>query len=285
MAGDSLFQIQRKKLIQKYVDAKQEFRASTKPYKSSAQFTFTVTDASGGTAYLVGTAGQTLEFFNYGMGQPIDWADTTKKSTESDTNQETANQTNGTEDYVIEGLSATVKGVRVQYFSAKGPVPGSISGLNPAVRDMYLGLTPILDPAALVAPPQVQSPANLEDVLFEAIKPHLSLALEWDRTVAEKIGTLDELPEGGAKSFLRASGEPRVGNKYEIPEGYLWRRSGEPDSKLVVRATMNEAVVIPITLVNPPPSPLGTTPVAPIAVYVDVTIRLHGMSASIPSRN
>jgi hypothetical protein len=278
MASDlSLFQIERKKLVQRYVDAKQEFRATTKPYKSSAQFVFNVTDVTGASAYLVGGP-QELNFFNYAMGEPIDWADTTKKSTEADTNQITAGSTNGTEDFVIEGISATVKSVRVQYFSTKAQAPSAISGLNAAVRDMYLGLVPLLDPASLVAPPQVQSPSNLEDVLFESIKPHLTVALEWDGKRKEMLG---EIPEGGAKSFLRASGEPRVGNKFEIPEGYLWRRAGEPGSKLTVRTTMHGPVVVPISLVTPPPF---QSIQVPTAVYVDIVLRLHGLAVGLPEK-
>ena len=93
--------------------------------------------------------------------------------------------------------------------------------------------------------------------------------------LSRKIGRLDEIPEGGAKSFLRASGDPRTDNRYKVPEGYLWRKQGQPDSEFVVIAVVEDDVVIPITLSTPDG---GTTAEVPEFLYADMTIRLHGMA-------
>lgn len=283
---DKLFEIQRKRLLKKYEDAKQPFEATTKPYKSTAQVVWTVVDplpqANPTMAFLIARP-QTLSFFNYGVGDQIPWADGQKRATRSDTSLKKGGTTQGVEDFVIEGMSATSRGVRIAYARSTDPNPTIPPDVKtPEVRAMYLGLATVLDPGSLVVPPQVQSPANLEDVLTEALKPNMSIKFSWDTSKFGYIGTLDDLPEGGAKSYLRASGEPRVGNWYRIPEGYLWRREGEPDSSFLMEVALEEPVVVPISLV---PFPGTTLARIPLAIYLDFSVRLHGLAVKVPGQN
>lgn len=275
------FTTQKTKLIQQYNAMNQPYEAKTKPYKSSQQFQFNIVDAFPGTAtmaHAILRANTIVTWFAYKLGDTIPFGPSgvTRVAVESDTNLSKPRQTNGVEDLVIEGISATCKSARVQYTTT------IFTGTDPDDIAAYIGTRALYDPAALASPPQLWSPVNGEMVLFEAMKPLTAIEFEWDRRRVEKIGTLDEIPEGGAKSFLHASGDPRTDNRYRIPEGYLWRREGQPDSEFIVRGTVAEAVVVPISLIA---TQGGATLQTPQSLFIDVTIRLHGLALSLPSGN
>ncbi len=125
-----------------------------------------------------------------------------------------------------------------------------------------------------------------KDALMTAIAPHIQIAFEWDRQRVEKIGTLDQIPEGAAKSFLRANGSPQTSERYRIPEGYLWRRDGQTDSEFVVRGRLLRSVLIPMSGILFPTAVAGTpTGRAPAIIQLDILTRLHGLSCKPPSRN
>jgi hypothetical protein len=164
-------------------------------------------------------------------------------------------------------------------------VPG---GFTPRVDAAVVNAAgPLMDPAALVTPPQAQSPFNLENALLEAVAPYTAVEFEWDRGRIIPIGSIDQIPEGGAKSFLRSHGDPRTDDRYKIPEGYLWRRDGQPDCEFIVRLKTTSDVVIPCnniaSFANPPVFALnpGQFP----GLGLDVTCRVHGLSVKLPSRN
>ena len=275
------FITQKSKIIQQYNASSQAYEAKTKPYKSTQQFQYSVVDALPGGAATMAHAVlrlQEVTWFAYKLGDNIAYgpAGVTRLAVENDTNLSKPRQTNGVEDMVIEGISATCKSARVQYTTT------IFTGTDPDDIAAFLGTRPIYDPAALDSPPQLWSPINGEMVLYEALKPQCSIEFEWDRRRVEKIGTLDEIPEGGAKSFLRASGDPRTDNRYRIPEGYLWRREGQPDSEFITRGRITEAVVVPISLIA---TQGGATLQLPLNLFVDITIRLHGLALSLPSAN
>lgn len=284
MSADALFETTRTRLLKRYAEEKRDFNAGTKPYKSTQQVIFDIVDpqpSSGSTiAYAVARKSQRLEFFGYGSGESIPYGPATRIATEADTNLSKGRRTNGVEDFVIEAISFTHKSTRV------ANPPSVAAGQTPADIDAlaaFRGEAVIYDPASIACPIQCFSPFNGEDVFFEALKPQMSVEFEWDRRRVEKVGTADAIPEGGAKSLLRASGEPINGNRYKIPEGYLWRRQGEPDSEFVARVVLVEAVVIPISL-----SALGgqtSTLTKPDKIYVDLSMRLHGLSLNVPSAN
>jgi hypothetical protein len=285
--GAASFVTQRSKLIAMYnamsgPGGTVAYEAKTKPYKSAQQFIFPVVDAFPIGAIVMAHAvlrQQTqAEWFSYKLGDNIPFgpAGVTRTALEGDTNLSKPRQTNGVEDFVIEGISATCKSRRIDYPAT------SFTGTDPDDISAYAGGKVIYDPASLMSPPQMMSPNTGEDALFEALKPVCAIEFEWDRRRVEKIGTLDEIPEGGAKSFLRASGDPRTDNRYRIPEGYLWRREGQPDSEFITRGRISEAVVIPISLIGT----LGSAIlVKPNNLYIDVVIRLHGLALSLPSAN
>jgi hypothetical protein len=278
---DALFSTQRTKLIEAYKKAGQSFQATTKPYKSTRSLVWTAgfLAAADHWGILHCAKGQKLEFFNYGIGDDISAGGVTKRATESDTNVVKGSSTNGAEDFVIEGFSATARGTRMR-------VTGNGPAVTGGLADVLAGKGILLDPAALVTPPQVSSPFNLENTLYSAVAPYLAMEIMFDRKRIEKIYNLDELAEGGGKSYLRANGEPRSDNRARSPEGYLWRRDGQPDSELVVTLTLTEDVAVPINLVTIPSTELGAaTDVTFSDILVDIMIRAHGISVNLPSKN
>lgn len=289
-----LFSVQRDRILDRYEKTNRPYQAYTRPYKSVGQIQFDVVDfnVAGGAnavmAHAIARAGQRIEWFGFGIGEPIPYGPppTQKNSTEADTNVSKGRQTNGVETFIIEGMSSTFKAVRVNYNSA---VPAGVTvAADPSTIGAYKGTVQILDPGALMSPPQVNSPFNLELPMGEAIKPNMAIEFEWDRTRVIKIGTLDEIPEGGAKSYLKTSGEPSVSNRYRIPEGYIWERQGLPDSEFIVRGTLTDPIVIPINLVGlggaaAPTNALGSNTITQL--FIDVVVRLHGLAVSYPSRN
>lgn len=281
--SEVLFMTQRKRILAAYKAQKQEFNASTKPYKSSAAFNWAVQNpiTYGAVVNAVGflvCLPQVVEFFSYKIGDPVPGFPT-RVALEEDTNLSKARSTNGAEDFVIEGMSASCKGARVNYFGGVGSLaPFTVANVFGALT----GNVSIYDPSSIFMPPQVQSPFNLEETMMQALVPHLAIEFEWDRRKIEKIGTLDQIPEGGAKSFLRASGDPKTDNRYRIPEGYLWRRDGQPACEFIVRATLAAPVVVPFTSVA---LDGGAVKALPVAVATDLVMRVHGLSVRIPDLN
>ena len=312
---ETLFATQRSLVLKNYNDIGQKYIAGTKPYKSSAAFNFFNVQSFGATALLAGSAGilvaragQRVEWFTYGIGQVVQNTATSftppgttntpivaQNALEDDTNLSKPRSTNGTEDFIIEGISATARSTRMAWLAADVTAMNALMGnqssgaavsVDADVVNLQNGVIPLLDPAALLAPPQVHSPINLEAVLMQALAPHIVIEFEWDRGRVEKIGTLDQIPEGGAKSFLRSHGDPRTDNRYRIPEGYVWRRDGQPDSEFIVRGTLLRSVAVPISGITFPSGVSGTpTGRMPALLSLDVVVRLHGLAIKLPSRN
>ena len=291
----ALFETQRKRVLDLYKKAGQAFRASTKPYKSTRSLKWRIAEASevGAPphAFLICDGQQELEFFDYGVGEGItigldglgNVADQ-KQASRGDTNLSKGHSTNGAEDFIIEGMGAGARGIRINYTDADIALAGvPIPGGDAAVIKMLRGQAYHVDPAALFTPPQLHSPFNLEAVLYQAVAPHLAVEFEWDEEHVVKIGTLDELPQGGANSYLKSNGQPRNDNRYRIPEGYVWRRDGQADSEFLVRLKLAETVVVPINLITVPID--GGAVLTPERVVLDIAIRLYGLSVKIPSQN
>jgi hypothetical protein len=285
MATEALFATQRRKVYEAYKAANQPFVASTKPYKSTVSFAGIVVNsvAAVASSFLVFPT-QRLEWFTYKLNDAVPGNQVTlptyRQALESDTNLSKPRTTNGAEDFVIEGMSATCRNTRLQYLPAA--IPAAIT--DPTVLQALQGLISMLDPGSLVTPPQINSPFNLEQAVYRAIAPHIAVEFEWDRARVVKMGTLEQIPEGGANSYLRALGEPSTNDRYRIPEGYLWRREGQPDCEFVVRGTLTEPVVVPLLNVQLP-SAVTLVTATPSFVYLDVVLRLHGLSVKLPSQN
>lgn len=290
---EPLFATQRRSILEAYKGANQAFSASTKPYKSTVGFSLqganTITASA--VRWLIARSGQRFEWFGYKIADQVPGdppAGGYRPATEADTNLSKARTTNGAEDFVIEGISASCRSTRISYATADGGA-GNATALGGDLTDSDVilainGRAPIIDSGALYAPPQVQSPFNLENAIYRALAPHIAVEFEWDRSKVVKIGTLEQIPEGAANSYLRSSGEPSTNDRYRVPEGYLWRREGQPDSEFITRGTVTEPVCVPILSVSLPSS--VTPAVATIGrMWLDVLIRLHGLSVKIPSRN
>lgn len=302
MSEHAQFKTQRTRLIEQYDKSGGQYLASTKPYKSKQTIVFNVVDplpnpaATTGplAAHAVARRGQQLTFFGYGKNDPIgDGFGRVYNAGPDDTNLLKAKSTNGSEDFVIEGISVTGMGVRVKWAVPATPPPIA----DPDVLAAYYGIqgTPgaaanppgFADPGAIASPPQMDSPFLLENTLLRAVLPFTDIVFTWDDQRTEKVGTLDEMPEGGAKSFLKANGDPRNDNRYRIPEGYLWRREGQPDCNFTAVATLDKAIVIPITAValyGVTPSQAAPSQV-PIQIALDIVMRVHGLALRTPSNN
>jgi hypothetical protein len=282
----TLFATQRRIMYESYAAANQPFSASTKPYKSTVTFGAAIVNsiAAVGVSFAVFPA-QRREWFSYKLNDAVpgnELLPTYRTALESDTNISKPRTTNGAEDFVIEGMSASCRNTRIQYLV--GNIPAAITGGDANVLAALLGLESMLDPGSLVSPPQVNSPFNLEQVLYRAISPHIAVEFEWDRSKVVKMGTLEQIPEGAANSYLRTSGVPSTDDRYRIPEGYLWRREGQPDCEFITRATLVEPVVVPLLNIQLPSAVTLVTATAN-AVYLDCVLRLHGLSVKLPTRN
>jgi hypothetical protein len=285
------FQTQRKRLLDQYKEAGTAIVCRTIPYQSTGVFQFDVVDFAGGTApgvaYAVARKNQQVTLFNYGVGDQIylgGGAGNTR-ATEADTNQGDGSQTNGAQDFVIEGVGFYARSMRQLYAGGTGNLYGGTG--KPVDADVLASLNgdlPVYDPAAINMPPQAQSPFNLENGLFQALIDQISVDFLFDRKRTEKIGTVNAMPCASAKSMLRANGNPENANMYRIPEGYLWRRAGQPDSEFTANLTLQRAVVVPINGIIPYVTGASAASV-PTTIWLEVTMRLFGLAVDLPSAN
>jgi hypothetical protein len=285
MSARALFKTSFERLTDQFKAANQPFNVSTRPYYSSGGFRFnvvdTVVDGAGLTRlFLKAETNQRIDLFSYGLGDDVDSVGLgNRNGTDADTNIVEKTNTNN-EDFCIEGLSATARGVGVSY--------SEVDGLTDAAwTDALLnGTVTIDDPGANVLPPEASSPLVLEDLLFRAMAPKCQLRLEWNRKEGDYLGTVDQCPEGGGKSYLRSNGEPSAFNYFRIPEGWIWRREGAPrDTILIISATLMEPVLVVVTV---PLTFQGSEDISLGDIqYLNLVwkLRLHGRAAYLPSQN
>lgn len=285
------FSTQRKMLLDQYKTAGQAITCRTIPYQSTGVFQFDVVNSALGTppgvAYAVARRNQVLTLFNYGVGDQINLGGTggNTRANEADTNQGEGSRTNGAEDFVIEGVGFYARSFRVAYAAGTGNLyNGTGVPTDSDVLAALAGDLPIYDPAAINVPPQAQSPFNLENGMFQALLDLISVDFLFDRKRTEKIGTVNVMPCGSAKSMLRANGLPENANIYRIPEGYLWRRAGQPDSEFTANLTLQRALVVPINGIIPYVADAAAAAV-PTTIWVEVTMRLFGLAVDLPSAN
>jgi len=286
--AESLFSSQRSRLLKGYKEANQAVVCATQPYHSTAVFKGEVVDADStfapGVAFLKFAKNQVLSFFNYGLGDNVQLGGSAGASvaTDAETNLGKAASTNGAMDFVIEGIGFHTRGQRVQYATTGVPVS---QVADPAVIAAVTGNGPIYDPAAILMPPQVQSPFNLEQGVFQSLLGISSLELTFDRQRIFPLGTVDLLPQAGGQSMLRANGLPTNDNRYRIPEGYLWRKDGMTDSDLLVTVTLQRDLIVPINRITNFHDTEGTSNFAPQFVWVECVLRLFGLGVNMPSAN
>lgn len=282
-----VFKTQRERLLEAYKDAKQSVIAHTIPYHSTGVIRFDVVSGSvatpPGNAFAIARRAQLVSFFGYGVGEQCDLGGTAvTRATEAETNLAKGRSTNGAQDYVIEGIGFHNRGTRVLYSGASLAAVQALSA-DAGVLAAFTGDSAIFDPAALLVPPQAQSPFNLEQALFQSVIPYCSFDLLFDRKRVEKIGTMDLMPQAGAQSYLRANGSPESANRYKIPEGYLWRKDGLPDCELEANLQLQRDIIIPLngcaTWADPAVNIIPTT------IWLEVVIRLYGLAVDLPSAN
>lgn len=285
------FTTQRTALLDQYKAAGQAITCRTIPYQSTGVFQFDVVDqaltTAPGVAYAVARKNQVLTLFNYGVGDQIflGGGGGNTRATESDTNQGEGSRTNGAEDFVIEGVGFYCKSARVLYSAGTGNLyAGTGKPIDPDVLAALDGDVPIYDPAAINVPPQVQSPFNLENGMFQALIDNISVDFLFDRKRTEKIGTVNVMPCASAKSFLRANGNPENHNLYRIPEGYLWRRAGQPDSEFTANLTLQRQIVVPLNGIIPYVTGAAAD-AFPTTIWLEVAMRLFGLAVDLPSAN
>lgn len=280
------FETTRDQIFKEYKDAGKQFGCSTRPYTSVQTVVFDIVNPLPANApvmaHAVAQGKQEFDWFSFGSGDTIQIGSEaipiTKKATDADTNLSKGKKTNGVEDFVIEGISCSVQGMRIVYADADLPV-----GLSGPVTNGYKGRVKVVDPSALMTPPEYGSPVTLEDVFFEAVAAKISAQLLWDKKGFIPIGTLDQFPEGAARSLIRAHGDPRTDNRYKIPEGAAFRRVDKTDGEFSVKGQLSDAVVIPISLIAF--SGADTPLVVPQQIFVDVRMRLHGLGFGKPGQN
>jgi len=282
------FTTQRTRLLQAYKDTKKDFIARTLPYHSTAVLQLDVVDADtvSGIAFAVAREGEALTFFNYAIGDQVDLGGVVGnvKATTAETNQSVAGNTNGAMDFVIEGVGLSCRGMRCEYAGANLTYLQAIADDSDVLASMT-GDRAVYDPAPLMTPPQMQSPFNLENGMFQSLLAQSSVNFLFDRQRVEEIGTLEMFPQSGAASYLRSNGSPEASNRYRIPEGYLWRRSGQPDNNLSVNVRVQKAVVMPINLATVAAGEAEGTYVAPSKIYLEIVMRLFGLGIDLPSQN
>lgn len=288
--GDQGFSSARKSLLEQYDKDNIVFLATTRPYKSTVQFTFDVVVGLGGPptvmAHAVLRANQNVEWFGYGIGDQIPNGPpgVFRRAAGDDTNQSRGRRTNGVEDFVIEGISLTRKGIRIAYPDAD--VPAGVTASNdPDVIGMYEGTTESDDPGSLLFPPEAESPLTLRDVFGQAILPQCAIQFVWDRRRFIPIGTADQIPEGGGKSLLMANGLPETSNRYKIPEGYVWRRTDKPDGDFVAQGQIGNPRGIPVTNIALAGSIDPADIVQAQQIFIDVAMRVHGLGLAQPGQN
>lgn len=282
-----VFKIQRRRLLEQYAKAGQEIIAHTIPYHSVGVLQFDVVNVSEaalpGVAFAIARKNQVINFFGYGVGEQMFLGGTSNsRATEAETNMAKGSSTNGAQDYIIEGVGFSCRGMRFQYTGADLTALQALV-TDPAILAALDGNATIFDPGAIIVPPQAQSPYNLEQAMFQAILPYASVEFLFDRKRVEKIGTVDLMPQSGAQSYLRANGSPETDNRYKIPEGYLWRKDGLPDCELQATLQLQRDVVVPLNQT----ATWGATAVnvSPTTIWLECVMRLFGLAIDMPSAN
>jgi hypothetical protein len=138
MGGTPLFMTQRRRIIESYKDAKEPFSASTKPYKSTITFTYQVANyiAASSVAWLIARKGQSFDWFGYKINDDVPGnvgpAPGYRAANEADTNLSKGRTTNGAEDFVIEGMSASHRSTRASYNGGPAIFPPGIVDVDVA---------------------------------------------------------------------------------------------------------------------------------------------------------
>lgn len=265
----------------KQVYKDQQLKMGGKTYRSTLPVTFTVVDSQldgagalvSALAVLAPIPSNALNFFSYGIAEQIpDGLGGQVKATNTDTNQAKGGKTNGGEIVGIESIALSCVGMRVQYgdFPVTVP-PTAIVGAATALA--LSGQAELRDPGSLYTPPQYDSPDNLENPWLDTWASSTTFTPQFDTNSLSPLGALDEAGEGGARSFLKAHGEPHTSNRYKLTDSLLWMPDGKPGSDFALVATPTHQLAMVLTN----PATLPTTParitVFPKFIVMDIAIK------------
>lgn len=307
----SLFASARARALKAYREAGAPFSATTKPYKSTQNLAALCYDSknvlvaspglpSGRLCYAVFPA-QVVEFFTYGVGETRPLAPAavlnllgspgvSVAATDADTTLSKPRQTNGSEDFIIEGISATHRATRLSSTeSQRMATSGTADGLSAMVKQALEGFSYLNDGQGCISGAEAAGP-SLEDILYQAVAPNASLEFEWVRQRVMKVGTLEQMPEGAGRSRLRAMGDANTANRFKVPEGLVWRRQGQQDSEFIARVRIETPIVVPFVARDTVADPGADPPVealspTPKLIALEVALRLHGLALDLPSLN
>lgn len=269
---------------------KDPYEVITHPYFSTGAWRFqvvnSVVDSAGFTRLVLKVpAGSKIDLFGYGLEDNGQGAGLSPAfaATDAETNIVTRHFTNN-EDFAIEGISLTGRGVRVSY-----PDIGADIFTDPELHSaIQNGDVTIFDPAATIVPPEISSPLALQDTLLSALRGKVSLEITFDRKSEDHVARMDKFPEGGANTYLMANGEPSHHNFFRLHEGYVWRASqAKTDKILSIIMTVQDDCYVFVTLptlyqpTTPPASILGDL----LYLWWEFTVFLHGRAFYIPSKN
>ncbi len=282
-------------------ELKNEYDAEGKPYYmeereyySTGGVVFNATKLTGQVAgqydryWLQAQAGQQANLFAYQIGQNMAGANVfttagtvSRVANPTDTNLIEAYKTNE-EDFAIRGVGIQVKGLRVEYTPADVEASPIQAQFLPIVTG---GIEYFEDPGSFILPPEVDSPLVLSDVLGRAIMKRLKLTEVWNTRATDEIALARGLGPGGSETYLKAQGQPSVGNCRSLSPGLKWRRNGAPsDVKFNVLAELFENVNTIVTwtqALTAAGTPFGTLN----KVYLDYQVVLFGHAFYYPSGN
>lgn len=288
--AQSLNNTKRTEVLDMYHKNGQPFLATTRGFQSTRSIQFDVVDlgAGGAVGYLVARRGQTIIFFDYGQGEQIQLSgNPNHRATEAETSITRGMHTTASADLVIEWITMAPRANKLQYqIATPNQFPDFVAGVMAANDPMLTALQgqkPFSDPFGVVMPADVGASATLESVLYHAIAPFLTCRFEWDNADrTEKMGTVDQFTQGGGASFLHANGNPDVGNRFRVPEGFIWAREGQPASEMQVVCTLQDDVVVPYT---PVAGPLTGTHTPLVATWCEIVMRVGGLLVRVPGTN
>ena len=284
-------------LGEEYEKAGQPYELITHPYFSTGAFQFQVVasavDNSGFTRLVLRCPQQTvIKFFSYAVGDQAQGAGmpATVPATDAWTNIAERQQTNN-EDFAVEGISATSRGVRVHYPNAGADwfSTGGLTAVPASFQEIITGGTKcITDLASVIVPPEIGSPLTLQDGLFQALISHCTLVPIFDRKASDRLARLDKAPEGGGKAYVVSNGEPSHHNFLRLHQGFAWRKKNAPvDTLFALNAILEDDVWFMATLPQlfatstPAISSLGELE----QVDIEWTVFLHGRAFYYPSEN
>jgi hypothetical protein len=280
------------KLLAEYQKGGEQYQIAPRSYYSTGAFPFLVdsnyTDANGYVRLVLKCEkGTKIDFFSYGINDQVSGVGLPGDpyaATDAETNLAERHQTNN-EDMAIEAFGATLNGYRIAY-----PQLGatSMTGISNEFRALLVGGdAAIVDPASTVIPPEIASSIMLEHKMWQALRSKVSLQLYFDRKASDRVARLNQIPEGGANSYLSANGEPTSHNVFKLHEGYTWRVAEAKKDKLFSAVALVEQDVW--ALVTLPPLNYSTITAndigLPSHIWVEWTLFALGRAFYLPSEN